>query len=175
MPPSVWCLGGCSTHRRGGASARENLAELVGSIEEYELEAERGDRPASLNEYLERVALVSDADTAKDGRAVSLMTVHSAKGLEFDTVLLTGMEEETFPYRGVESEHGEELEEERRLAYVAITRARRELYVSHVSSRTLFGQTRYLAPSRFLAQLPAEAIEQRGEVGFRQLSIMKKC
>jgi DNA helicase-2/ATP-dependent DNA helicase PcrA len=90
------------------------------------------------------------------------MTVHSAKGLEFDTVLLTGMEEETFPYRGLESESNEEIEEERRLAYVAITRARRRLYISHAASRTIFGQTRYLAPSRFLAQLPEEAVERRG-------------
>jgi len=94
--------------------------------------------------------------------------VHSAKGLEFDTVMLTGMEEETFPYRGLESEHSDELEEERRLAYVAITRARRRLYITHAASRTIFGQTRYLEPSRFLTQLPPEAVEHRGLPAFNQ-------
>jgi DNA helicase-2/ATP-dependent DNA helicase PcrA len=145
------------------ADARlENLAELVGSIKEYEGEAERSGREPTLDEYLERVALVSDIDSVQEGSAVLLMTVHSAKGLEFDTVLLTGMEEEIFPYRGLESEHNDELEEERRLAYVAITRARRRLYISHAATRTIFGQTRYLAPSRFLAQLPDETLEHRG-------------
>jgi DNA helicase-2/ATP-dependent DNA helicase PcrA len=145
------------------ADARlENLAEFVGSIEEYELEAEQGERQPALDEYLERVALVSDVDSVNEGAAVLLMTVHSAKGLEFDTVLLTGMEDETFPYRGLQSESNDELEEERRLAYVAITRARQRLYISHAATRTIFGQTRYLAPSRFLAQLPQEVVEQRG-------------
>jgi DNA helicase-2/ATP-dependent DNA helicase PcrA len=145
------------------ADARlENLAELVGSIKEYEVEVLQNGREPTLVEYLERVALVSDADTMQEGAAVLLMTVHTAKGLEFDTVLLTGMEEETFPYRGLESESNDELEEERRLAYVAITRARRRLYISHVASRTIFGQTRYLGPSRFLEQLPEELLERRG-------------
>jgi DNA helicase II / ATP-dependent DNA helicase PcrA len=145
------------------ADARlENLAELVGSIKEYEVEVLQNGREPTLAEYLERVALVSDADTMQEGAAVLLMTVHTAKGLEFDTVLLTGMEEETFPYRGLESDESDELEEERRLAYVAITRARRRLYISHVASRTIFGQTRYLGPSRFLEQLPEEVLERRG-------------
>jgi DNA helicase-2/ATP-dependent DNA helicase PcrA len=145
------------------ADARlENLAELVGSIKEYEVEVLQNGREPHLVEYLERVALVSDADTVQEGMAVLLMTVHTAKGLEFDTVLLTGMEEETFPYRGLESESNDELEEERRLAYVAITRARQRLYISHVASRTIFGQTRYLGPSRFLQQLPEELLERRG-------------
>ena len=145
------------------ADARlENLAELVGSIKEFEVEELQAGREPALDQYLERVALVSDADTVQEGAAVLLMTVHTAKGLEFDTVLLTGMEEETFPYRGLESESNDELEEERRLAYVAITRARRRLYISHVASRTIFGQTRYLGPSRFLEQLPEELLERRG-------------
>jgi DNA helicase-2/ATP-dependent DNA helicase PcrA len=145
------------------ADARlENLAELIGSIKEYETEAARAGRAPSLNEYLERVALVSDADAIQDGAQVLLMTVHTAKGLEFDTVLLTGMEEETFPYRGLESESNDEIEEERRLAYVAITRARRRLFISHAATRTIFGQTKYLAPSRFLEQLPQEVVEHRG-------------
>ncbi len=145
------------------ADARlENLAELVGSIKEYEEEADRAGRAPALDEYLERVALVSDIDSVDESLAVLLMTIHSAKGLEFDTVLLTGMEEGTFPYRGLDSDSNDEIEEERRLAYVAITRARRRLYISHAATRTIFGQTKYLAPSRFLAQIPAEAVEHRG-------------
>ena len=145
------------------ADARlENLAELVGSIKEYETEALGSSRKPSLEEYLERVALVADIDSVEAGAAVLLMTVHSAKGLEFDTVMLTGMEEETFPYRGLESESNDELEEERRLAYVAITRARRRLYISHAAARTIFGQTKYLEPSRFIDELPEEVIERRG-------------
>jgi DNA helicase II / ATP-dependent DNA helicase PcrA len=108
------------------------------------------------------VSLVSAIDTMKDQPKVCLMTVHSAKGLEFETVLLTGMEEEVFPYRGVESNVLEELDEERRLAYVAVTRARRRLFVIHAWMRTLFGQTRYLAPSRFLADLPDEVVRKEG-------------
>jgi DNA helicase-2/ATP-dependent DNA helicase PcrA len=151
------------TENSAEADARlENLAELVGSIKEYEGEAERDGRRPTLDEYLERVALVSDVDAVEDGSTVLLMTVHSAKGLEFDTVFLTGMEEETFPYRGLDSETNDELEEERRLAYVAITRARRRLYISHTACRTIFGQTRYLEPSRFLEQLPDEVLERRG-------------
>jgi DNA helicase-2/ATP-dependent DNA helicase PcrA len=151
------------TENTAEADARlENLAELVGSIKEYEVEVLQNGHEPSLAEYLERVALVSDADTMQEGAAVLLMTVHTAKGLEFDSVLLTGMEEETFPYRGLESDSNDELEEERRLAYVAITRARQRLYISHVASRTIFGQTRYLGPSRFLEQLPEELLERRG-------------
>jgi DNA helicase II / ATP-dependent DNA helicase PcrA len=151
------------TENTAEADARlENLAELVGSIKEFEVEALQNGRDPTLNEYLERVALVADADSVDEAASVLLMTVHTAKGLEFDTVMLTGMEEETFPYRGLESESNEEIEEERRLAYVAITRARRRLHISHVASRTIFGQTRYLGPSRFLEQLPEETLERRG-------------
>ena len=82
------------------------------------------------------------------------MTVHGAKGLEFESVFLTGMEDEMFPYKGLAPGEEEELEEERRLAYVAITRAREHLFITHAATRTLFGQTRYNRPSRFLAQLP---------------------
>jgi DNA helicase-2/ATP-dependent DNA helicase PcrA len=139
-----------------------NLRELVGSISEYETSlAAEGEAP-TLSDYLERVSLVSAIDTMKDIPAVSLMTVHAAKGLEFTTVLLTGMEEDVFPYRGVESDSPEELDEERRLAYVALTRARHRLFISYVGSRTLFGTTRYLGPSRFLLDLPSEGIVHEG-------------
>jgi DNA helicase-2/ATP-dependent DNA helicase PcrA len=145
------------------ADARlENLDELIGSIVEYEKDAEEAGETPSVSSYVERVSLIADVDSMKDVPAVTLMTVHGAKGLEFRTVLLTGMEEETFPYRGLDAEHADELDEERRLAYVAVTRARERLYITHATSRTLFGRTQYLAPSRFLADLPADAIERSG-------------
>jgi DNA helicase-2/ATP-dependent DNA helicase PcrA len=141
-----------------------NLEELVGSIQDYEEEASlRGETP-SLSGYLERVSLVAAIDSQKSGPMVSLMTVHSAKGLEFDAVFLTGMEQEMFPYRGIASGEDEELEEERRLAYVAITRARRRLTITYAGSRTLFGQTRYLDRSQFLDDLPKDAIKLEGSV-----------
>ncbi len=141
----------------------ENLAELVGSIREYEEDAPEAGEEPTLAGYLERVSLVAAVDTLEDTPTVSLMTVHSAKGLEFDSVWLTGMEEETFPYRGLDGEDPEELDEERRLAYVAITRARRQLSISHASTRFLFGRTKYLQRSRFLDDLPKEVIEEQGE------------
>lgn len=142
------------------ADARlENLKELIGSISEFERDAAEAGEAPSLSSYLERVSLVSAVDNMSDQPSVSLMTVHAAKGLEFDTVIMTGMEDEIFPYRGVDGRDSEELEEERRLAYVAITRARRRLLIAHATMRTIFGQTRYLAPSRFLADLPAEVVQ----------------
>jgi DNA helicase-2/ATP-dependent DNA helicase PcrA len=141
----------------------ENLAELIGSIAEYEAEAPEAGEEPTLAGYLERVSLVAAVDSLQDTPAVSLMTVHSAKGLEFDTVWLTGMEEETFPYRGLDGTDPEELDEERRLAYVAITRARRRLFISHVLARTLFGKTKYLQRSRFLDDLPPDVVERQGE------------
>ncbi len=139
-----------------------NLEELVGSLQEYEEEqSNRGEIP-SLSGYLERVSLVAATDSAKGGPLVSLMTVHSAKGLEFDAVFLTGMEQEVFPYRGITSGDLEELDEERRLAYVAITRAKRRLTITYAGTRTLFGQTRYLEPSQFLGDLPKDAIKREG-------------
>jgi DNA helicase-2/ATP-dependent DNA helicase PcrA len=143
------------------ADARvENLQELVGSMQDYEAEAHAAGETASLAGFLERVTLVSDVDAMQDGGRVTLMTVHGAKGLEFDRVLLTGMEEEMFPYKGVDPGEHDELEEERRLAYVAITRARRELVMTHTQMRQIFGTTRWNRPSRFLGELPRGVAEQ---------------
>jgi DNA helicase-2/ATP-dependent DNA helicase PcrA len=138
----------------------ENLAELVGSIMEYEMEAEAAGEAPTLAGYLERVTLAADVDQMKDAARLVMMTVHSAKGLEFRAVFLTGMEDEVFPYKGLQPGEEEELEEERRLAYVALTRAREKLYVSHAATRMLFGQTRYNRPSRFLLHLPPQDVEQ---------------
>lgn len=137
----------------------ENLAELEGSMSDYETEAEaRGEAP-TLEGFLERVSLVSDTDKLGEVEKVTLMTIHGAKGLEFELVLLTGMEEDMFPYRSQEPRSPEEMDEERRLAYVAITRARQHLVVTHARQRQIFGTTRLGVPSRFVGDLPPGAIE----------------
>jgi DNA helicase-2/ATP-dependent DNA helicase PcrA len=133
----------------------ENLLELIAQMREYEKEAEE----PTLVGFLERVALASDVDgyDAEKG-AVSLMTVHTAKGLEFPSVVLTGMEERIFPHaRSVDDDSA--VEEERRLCYVAVTRARKQLALSRVRRRRLSGQELPGIPSRFLAELPAESLE----------------
>lgn len=140
----------------------ENLEELVGSIQDYEQEVHEAGETPTLGGYLERVSLVSPTDALEDVPKVSLMTVHAAKGLEFSSVFITGMEEEVFPYRGLDGNEPEELDEERRLAYVAVTRARERLYITHAGARTLFGRTRYLSPSRFLRNLPRDSIAIEG-------------
>jgi DNA helicase-2/ATP-dependent DNA helicase PcrA len=132
----------------------ENLAELVGSAQDAE----------SIEQFLEQVSLVSDADEIDgDDSQVVLMTIHAAKGLEFPAVFIIGLEDGVFPHLRSIGEP-EELEEERRLAYVALTRAQERLYLTHAWSRTLYGGTQYNPPSRFLDEIPerlVEAIEQR--------------
>ncbi len=143
----------------------ENLQELVSSMQDYETEASAAGEEPSLSGFLERVTLVSDIDAVpaspdgaseapRDEGRVVLMTVHGAKGLEFEHVFLTGMEEQMFPYKGVDPGERDELEEERRLAYVAITRARRHLAMTHTQMRQIFGTTRWNRPSRFLGEVP---------------------
>jgi DNA helicase II / ATP-dependent DNA helicase PcrA len=148
----------------------ENLAELEGSMHDYAVEAEaRGEQP-SLEGFLERVSLQSDTDNLDKDREVervTLMTVHGAKGLEFDLVMLTGMEEDMFPYRNQEPRNAEEMDEERRLAYVAVTRARKHLVVTHTRQRQIFGITRMGTPSRFIKDFPAETIETLETPGAR--------
>ncbi len=130
----------------------ENIAELCGVAREYE----------RLSELLETVALVSDSDELDgDGTRVSLMTLHTAKGLEFPAVFLVGMEEGVFPHSRTLGEPLE-LEEERRLCYVGITRARRFLYLTHAWSRTLWGRTMPGMPSRFLAEVPEHLVSEVG-------------
>lgn len=137
----------------GESQARiENVQELLTVTARYEAESE----DASLAGFLEQVSLVSDIDTADlSADAVTLMTLHSAKGLEFPCVFLVGLEEGIFPHaRALESER--ELEEERRLCYVGITRAREELCLTHAYRRTLYGQLMANPPSRFLREIPPE-------------------
>ena len=136
-----------------------NIEEFLGSIAEYEDDVALTDTAPTLTGYLERISLVSAPDTMQDVPKVALMTVHAAKGLEFDTVLLTGMENDVFPYKGLDSAEPEELDEERRLAYVAVTRAKCQLTIFHAAQRTLFGQTRYLSRSLFLEDLPGAIVK----------------
>jgi DNA helicase-2/ATP-dependent DNA helicase PcrA len=139
-------------------------------MHDYGTEAEaRGEVP-TLEGFLERVTLQADTDTLEDVEKVTLMTVHGAKGLEFELVLLTGMEEDMFPYRNQEPRSVEEMDEERRLAYVAITRARKHLVVTHVKQRQIFGTTRLGVPSRFVGDLPPPSIEHLETPGARAAS-----
>ena len=169
------------------ASRVDNLAELLSVAEDFEatrraLESEGvildDDSPlaavpgsGSLGPFLERVALVSDADQvpsdASRSGEVTLMTVHTAKGLEFPYVFVTGMEDGTFPHkRSMDDES--ELAEERRLAYVAITRARKHLYLTRAASRSAWGQVEDMPPSRFLDNLPEDNVERRHEASREQ-------
>ncbi len=145
----------------------ENLAELVGVAREFEVTADDEGSPSDIAAFLETVSLVADSDQLPDGAAgeggtsVVLMTLHTAKGLEFDGVFLVGMEDAVFPHLRSLGEPAE-LEEERRLCYVGITRARKRLFVSHAWSRYLFGATQYNSPSRFLAEIPEHLVTTVG-------------
>lgn len=132
------------------AGRLENLSELVRAMEDYE----------SLGAFLEHVALVMDRDGDQREPEVTIMTIHAAKGLEFDTVFLAGWEEGLFPSQRAIDEGGtRSLEEERRLAYVAITRARRKAIILHAANRRIYGQWTSSLPSRFVGELPPEHIE----------------
>ena len=143
----------------------ENLAELVAVAREFDEAEPEG----SLEDFLERVSLVADADQipdgdeAQDAGVVTLMTLHTAKGLEFPVVFLTGMEDGTFPHMRALADN-KELEEERRLAYVGITRARERLHLSRAVVRAAWGQPQYNPASRFLDEIPADLLDwQRTE------------
>ena len=140
------------------ADRLENLGHLINNVKEYC--ARQGDE-ATLQGYLEDVALISDIDSYNESDdQVVFMTVHSAKGLEFPYVFLIGMEESVFPYFFMGKEHETNMEEERRLAYVAITRAKKELYISRSQYRELWGRTQRNEPSRFLREIEPEYIEE---------------
>lgn len=157
----------------------ENIQELFGVVDEYaqthddadalfepptaEDAPEADDEPPvrtfqanSLPDFVEWVTLRTDMDTvAEDGEAITMMTIHAAKGLEFDCVFVAGMEESLFPH-GNSSQDSQGLEEERRLAYVAITRARKKLYLTNAFTRQIFGQSSANPPSRFISEIPLE-------------------
>jgi DNA helicase-2/ATP-dependent DNA helicase PcrA len=133
----------------------ENLEELVSVAREYDAVEEDG----SLEEFLQQIALFSEQDSLRsDEGIVTLMTLHNAKGLEFPTVFMIGCEDGVFPHmRAIEAG---DLEEERRLCYVGITRAKRELYMTHARVRALYGAREWNVPSRFLAEIPDELVDR---------------
>jgi DNA helicase II / ATP-dependent DNA helicase PcrA len=137
-----------------GEGRVENVRELQSVAEEYELREPEG----GLAGFLESIALVSDADEVETAsQSITLMTLHTAKGLEYPVVFIVGLEENVFPHvRSIGEPR--DLEEERRLAYVGITRARQRLYLTNAWSRTLFGATNYNLPSRFLKEVPEELV-----------------
>jgi DNA helicase-2/ATP-dependent DNA helicase PcrA len=150
------------------ATRAENLRELVAVATEFEETRPDG----TLTDFLEQVSLVADADEIPDavdgGGVVTLMTLHTAKGLEFPVVMLTGMENGVFPHQR-SLDDPKEQQEERRLAYVGITRARERLYLTRAAVRTAWGAPQYNPPSQFLDEIPAELVtwERTGEEAAR--------
>jgi DNA helicase-2/ATP-dependent DNA helicase PcrA len=142
-----------------GPGRVENLKELVAGLEEFE----------SLAAFLEHVSLVMDRDATDSGEKLTLMSLHAAKGLEFDLVFLPGWEEGLFPHQRALDESGTAgLEEERRLAYVGITRARKRAYISFAANRRLFNQWSSNIPSRFVEELPADHVDVKPNAIFNQ-------
>ncbi len=155
------------------ADARiENIDELISKVAEYE---ENTEEP-NLGEFLEEVSLVSDIDTLDDNSSyVVLMTVHSAKGLEYPHIFLCGMEDGLFPsFMTIMSEDENELEEERRLAYVAITRAMKKLTISYAKRRMLRGETQYNMVSRFVKEIPRKNVNSKNVTDTLSAGMRKK-
>lgn len=148
----------------------ENLGEFMSVVTEFQKNEETGN---TLGEFLESITLVSDADGYDENQdAAVLMTIHSAKGLEFSIVFLTGLEDGLFPgMRAMESE--ENIEEERRLCYVAITRAKQQLYVTKALSRTIHGKTTPTVPSRFFEEIPKEYLEDKTTMRPKTAAVMQ--
>ena len=143
-----------------GESKAENVKEFIGAAIEYEARCSESDTIPTVSGLLEEIALVSDVDKYDEtADAVVLMTIHAAKGLEFPVVFLAGMEEGVFPSQQSIGE-AEEMSEERRLAYVAITRAKEMLYLTSARNRLLYGRTTYGSPSRFVKEIPQSLIER---------------
>ncbi len=158
----------------------ENLKELVAvsmEFEERSFEELGEDEEISLAGFLEKVSLVADADEIPEGEdhggVVTMMTLHTAKGLEFPTVFLTGMEDGIFPHSRT-LEDKDEIEEERRLAYVGLTRARERLYISRAEYRSTWGAPNYNPPSRFLEEIPEDVITWRNQSSDSLISSMTK-
>ncbi len=143
----------------------ENLEELVSVAREYDSTA---DEP-SVEEFLQQVALFSEQDSLRDDDGVvTLMTLHNAKGLEYDTVFMLGMEDGVFPHsRSIEAG---DIEEERRLCYVGVTRARKELYMTHARTRSMYGGREWNVPSRFLGEIPSELTDSAEQPSARSLA-----
>ncbi len=141
----------------------ENLEQLVEGARTFDAQAPEGQD--TLAAYLQEIALVADADSRSDDGLVTLMTLHNAKGLEYPTVFIAGCEDGVFPHSRAIEEGG--LEEERRLFYVGVTRAMRQLYLTYARRRAVFGAATYGMRSRFLEEIPADLLEEREETAFR--------
>lgn len=144
-------------------SRQENVEELVNGMQDFcDMRMEEGNENISLSDYLSEVSLMSDVDSDKgdDGHKITLMTIHSAKGLEFGTVFVVGLEEGLFPSDMV-SGNPREMEEERRLFYVAITRAKTHCYLSYAQCRFRYGQMEFSAPSRFLKDIDPKYLDRQ--------------
>ncbi|TNF44066.1 MAG: ATP-dependent DNA helicase [Bacteroidetes bacterium] len=154
-----------------GVSRYDNIQELLNGIQEFSLNAIETGEPAKLANYLEDVALLTDQDSDKDEDRdkVTLMTVHSAKGLEFKNVFVVGLEEDLFPsLRQGEKQTDDALEEERRLFYVALTRAKENAYFSFANQRYRWGNLDFCSPSRFLEELDEQYLDQSGNSAFNK-------
>jgi DNA helicase-2/ATP-dependent DNA helicase PcrA len=138
---------------------RENIMELVAKAEEWEKEREN----PTLSAFLEEIALASAQDVRNEAECVHLMTVHNGKGLEFEVVFLVGLEEELFPHINSKKE-AKSLEEERRLFYVGLTRAKKKLYLMNAHARHIWGSSRFMRKSRFVSEIPKQFIEPAGSV-----------
>lgn len=136
----------------------ENISSLITAVSEFE----KSNPESNLYDYLQNVNLLSDIDKTEDTRGISLMTIHAAKGLEYDVVFLTGMEDGIFPSARTVEEGG--LEEERRLCYVAITRAKERLFISSAASRQVFGRTQYSKKSPFVEEINKHLDEERVDI-----------
>ncbi len=144
-----------NTYDNDGGERLENIEELVNAAREYDISNPNG----SLQGFLEEVSLISDIDKWNDNaETVTLMTLHAAKGLEFPIVFITGLEEGLLPH-SQSKDSDDEIEEERRLCYVGITRTQKELFLTHTRYRTKFGQRTPCIPSRFLGEIPEDSIE----------------
>ena len=145
-----------AAHDPQGESRKDNVGEFLSVARDYVDSNPEG----SLQDFLENVALVSDVDEFESSDSkVTLMTLHAAKGLEFPVVFLVGMDEGLFPHSRTLMDESQ-IEEERRLAYVGITRAERQLYVTNASTRTMYGRISAYLPSRFLDEIPESLIEE---------------
>jgi DNA helicase-2/ATP-dependent DNA helicase PcrA len=163
-----------TAYRNGGPEEQEkleNLRELVTVASQYDTIFGEQGAEIAIEKLLENVALATDQDEMeKDNNAVKLMTVHASKGLEFDHVFIAGLEEDLFPHaRMGEGRNGKqatqsEMEEERRLFYVAITRARKKVFLSYAQIRTIFGAQKVNTPSHFISDIGDEHIESKGDV-----------
>ena len=143
-----------------GQAKVENLEELINAAQIYISSDEENHNP-SLSEFLAHSILATDnrENDSENKSAVSLMTLHSAKGLEYSLVFLTGLEEGLFPHK-MSILEGDRLEEERRLCYVGITRAKEKLFITHAATRRLHGSESYQTPSRFLYEIPQELLQE---------------